>query len=123
MCMIDGNYPEFWSERKIASSRKEHRCDECFRTIRIGEPYWSAFGKQDGGTYTGTTCRHCRVIAEWLVRNCNGFLYSEIVEDFGNHAEGSIDMLRLVVSARRKWSSFADPERLLPVPRAPADMA
>lgn len=114
--------PEFWSEKRILRARKEHRCDECNRKIVIGESYWYAFGKQESHTYTGITCLHCRVIAEWLLRNCDGFVYEAMVEDFGNHAEGSIDMLRLVVGAKRQWKSFNDPSKLMPIPSNPRDM-
>lgn len=123
MCMIDnGDRPEFWSEKTIRKSRKDHKCGECGRIIAIGEPYWYGFGKQDGYTYDAKTCQHCRIIANWLRRNCNGFIYSAMVEDFGNHAEGGIDMLRLVVGARRQWRSFNDRNVLLPLPRDPKDM-
>jgi hypothetical protein len=121
MCM-DFDPPEFWSERQIKRARKEHRCDECYRTISVGEPYWYAFARHSDGPYSGTTCRHCRVIANWLQRNCGGFVYSMMVEDFGNHAEGSIGMMRLIVGARRKWASFGDRTRLLPAPHDPRDM-
>ena len=118
----DGCRPEFWSEKMIVSARKEHKCEECGRNIGAGEPYWYGFGKQDGYTYDSKTCRHCRVIADWLLRNCNGFMYTAMVDDFRNHAEGTVSMLRLVVGARRKWRRFSDPSRLMPVPADPPDM-
>ena len=122
MCMADyGDRPEFWSE-KSQTARKEHRCEECHRTIRAGEVYWCGFGKQEGSTYSSKTCSHCRVASDWLCRNCHGFLYSKVIEDFGEHAEANLPMLRIVVGASRKWQSFTDPARLLPVPADPPDM-
>ena len=122
MCMIEyGDGPEFWHE-KSQTARKEHRCDECSRQIRRGEVYWYAFGKCDGYTYEAKTCSHCRVACEWLNRNCHGFVYQAVIEDFGEHAEDNLPMLRIVVGARRQWQSFADPSRLLPVPADPPDM-
>lgn len=123
MCMIDdGDRPEFWSEKSIRKSRKEHKCEECGRAIAVGEPCWYGFGKQDGYTYSSRTCTHCRVIADWLLRNCRGFVYGAMIEDFGNHAEANVAMLRIVVGARRGWRRFGDRAQLMAVPSAPADM-
>lgn len=122
MCMVDyGDAPEFWFERHVKRARLAHECAECHRPIAVGEEYWRGFGKQDGYTYNCATCRHCRVISDWLWRNCDGFVYGAMVEDFGNHAEGSIDMLRLVIGARRRWQRF-DRTGLMSVPRDPRDM-
>jgi hypothetical protein len=112
---------EFWRE-KSHRARKTHICEECGRVISIGEVYWYGFGKQDGYIYDSKTCEHCRVASDWLLRNCNGFIYGAIIEDLKEHAEGSLPMLRIVVGARRSWRSFQDPTKLLPIPIDPPDM-
>ena len=122
MCMADyGDGPEFWRE-KSQTARKGHHCEECGRSILPGEAYWYGFGKQDGHTYGSKTCTHCHVASQWLIRNCNGFLYSAVIEDFGAHATANLPMLRIVVGARRKWRSFYAPTKLMPVPADPPDM-
>jgi hypothetical protein len=117
----DADPPEFWRE-KSHHARKAHMCEECGRVISPGEVYWYGFGKQNGYTYDSKTCAHCRVLSDWLVRNCNGYLYGAIIDDFQHHAEGSLPMLRIVVGARRRWRSFQDQARLLPIPTDPPDM-
>jgi hypothetical protein len=117
----DGDAPEFWRE-KSHRARKPHKCEECGREISPGEVYWYGFGKQEGSTYDSRTCAHCRVASNWLLRNCNGFVYGAMIDDLRDHAEGSMPMLRIVVGARRRWRNFQEPAGLLPIPTDPPDM-
>ena len=110
-----------WSE-KIRHARKDHICRECGRDIKKGERYWYASGISDKRPFDSKTCEHCHVISDWLSVNCAGYLYSEQLEDFSEHAEASQKMLRLVVGARRRWRSFSDPMKRLPIPAYPGDM-
>ena len=121
--MIDtGDSPTVgWSET-FRLARKDHWCGECGRTITAGEHYWYASGVSDHRGFSAKTCEHCHVMSEWLVNNCMGYIYSQQVEDFREHSEACLPMLRIVVGARRKWKSFADPARLLPLPVYPPDM-
>ena len=122
MCMIDDSVQnDFWQEHS-RTARKEHKCGECYRPIRKGEQYWYASGKSEGRIYNSKMCRHCHVVADWLVRNCRGYLYSEVMEDFRQHAEANMPMLRLVIGARRQWVSFTNPAALMPVPPDVPDM-
>lgn len=123
MCMADWEYgqSEFYRV-SFPVARKDHTCQECGRKIAFGEKYHAAAGKSEGTMWTAKVCVHCQVAAGWLAKNCGGYLYHAIIEDIGNHAEGNISMLRIVVGARRKWRSFADPGRLLPIPSMPPDI-
>lgn len=116
MCMVDqGDGPSFWTETQFRA-RKVHRCCECYRDIKAGEQYWKSFGVNDGTASSDKMCEHCRVPAQWLSKSCGGFLYSMVEEDIREHATGNLPLLRFVVGMRRKWRSFTDPSRLLPVP-------
>jgi hypothetical protein len=111
-----------FSSRADPKARKAHRCDECGRDILPGETYRYARGMAYDEFWQAKVCAHCMVAAKWLLTNCRGFLYHGILDDFEEHAEGRFGMLRIKVGARRKWASFADPSRLLPVPPYPRDM-
>lgn len=124
MCRLDPwdtDVNSFYLEQE-RRARKTHRCRECYREIGVGEVYLIASGKSDGSVWASKMCAHCRVASEWLVRNCNGFIFGAVIEDVHEHAEGDLPLLKLVVGARRGWRSFVDPDRLLPVPLDPPDM-
>lgn len=123
MCMIDddGYAPEFWRE-EARRARKQHKCQECNRLVAKGEHYWFHASKHDGKFHSSKMCAHCRVAAQWLLRNCRGYLYTQVIEDLQEHAEANLAMLRLVVGANRKWRSFANPAVLMPIPTDPPDM-
>jgi hypothetical protein len=111
-----------WSRHAHRVARVPHRCGECGRTISPGEQYKFATGLSDDSIWIAKVCQHCLVAAEWLNQNCGGYLYHAIHEDFREHADGNLAMLRIVVGAGRRWRSFADPARLLPVPALPPEM-
>jgi hypothetical protein len=121
--MIDfGDGPTIgWRERQRLA-RKSHACGECGRFIATGDRYWYASGVSNGRGFSAKTCEHCHVITDWLSANCQGYIYGGQVEDFQDHAEACLPMLRLVVGARRQWKAFQDPALLLPLPVYPEDM-
>jgi len=122
MCRIDDcDSTVGWHERH-RTARKVHVCGECGRDISIKETYWYASGVSDRRGFSAKTCDHCHVVSDWLSANCNGYIYGDQMEDFAEHAEACQPMLRIVVGARRKWASFVDPARLLPIPPYPGDM-
>jgi hypothetical protein len=123
MCMIDyGDNPTIgWSE-KHRLSRKDHKCGECGRGIAKGEHYWYASGVCDGRGFSAKVCEHCHVVTDWLSANCGGYIYGGQIDDFQEHSEACLPMLRLVVGARRQWQSFSDVAKLLPVQPYPGDM-
>jgi hypothetical protein len=110
----------YCAEHRVA--RKLHICGECGRNIAKGERYRYVSAKSDGRVWTAKTCAHCDVPRQWLETNCNGYIYSSVIEDFGEHAEADVLMLRIVVGARRRWKAFADPSTLLPIPVYPGNM-
>lgn len=123
MCMADGgDLPEFY-RKTLCVARREHKCAECTRIICPGENYQSVFGVFEGATFTSKTCSHCLVAQSWLAKNCGGWLHGAMIDDIKEHIAEYPDigfgLARLVVGARRRWRSFSDPSRLLPVQAMP----
>ena len=125
MCRVEGaEIPQVYHE-ETRKARKEHRCAECGRTIAVTETYRSHFYVQDGIANMSKTCAHCCVAADWLVTNCGGYIFEEVIEEIKEHADEypmlAMPLLRLVVGARRKWITRDD--RPMPLPPAPPDIS
>lgn len=71
MCSCDLEYPTL-SSVDFPTARKPHRCDECDRTIPIGQKYRIDKGKLDGEFYQSKTCSHCQTLAWWADRASGG---------------------------------------------------
>lgn len=107
MC-VDFDPPELYRETHHTARRKAHRCEECSRTISIGEGYWSVFGVFEGDPFRCTTCDQCRAACEWLLVVCSGFLHNDVENELTEHLQepypiSTYSLARLVVMMRRKW--------------------
>lgn len=75
-CGCDGDYCEYDGEmasvfeKTTRIARKEHRCDECRRTIRKGERYQYFSVLWEGGWDHYKTCKQCAEIARDYLNNC-----------------------------------------------------
>ncbi len=59
MCFYhDGEYATVWRESEH-KARKQHKCCECGKAIRIGETYSSVFCVSEGYASTSRTCPRC----------------------------------------------------------------
>lgn len=109
MCSIDGDQPHAYSDHD-RRARKDHKCDECSRTIERGETYRRAFSVYDGSVYTYKTCAHCQVGQAWLLENCDGFMHHGLIEEMEEHAQTYPDhrfgFLRIKAGMLRKWRRF-----------------
>ena len=109
MCMYGGgDPPRAWSE-SYPIARKEHKCEECGRTILKGEPYFRYKGiSADGDCYGGSQCEHCHVLACWLGQQCEGWICGGVIEDIEEHARdyNRPDLAGLAECARLKWVAF-----------------
>jgi len=67
MCDIDfggDDEASAWSVQQIKHARKEHRCDSCGTTIKVGRPYIRMSWVQEGTAYTEKCCLVCWRIGE-----------------------------------------------------------
>lgn len=120
MCMIDDSDGPvtILGEPGWMKARKEHKCRECFRFIETGERYYREVYVFDGDFTTHRTCEHCKVVREWLVDECGGFLYGGIEEDAREHCwsrQYKMDLYRAVVGMSKYWRRKDG--SLLPVPK------
>jgi hypothetical protein len=53
-----GDGPEVFRQKTVKAS-KEHKCCECYRTIKKGEYYDYVFGVWEGDAMTFKTCEQC----------------------------------------------------------------
>lgn len=67
-CECDYDPPgpdDFYDHGMVKRSRKEHRCDECYGPIFVGEAYERASGKHEGYFFTHNECSTCLEIRQW----------------------------------------------------------
>jgi hypothetical protein len=89
MCFYaDDGSPEFTNDR-VVTARKQHRCSECHAIILKGEDYYYHSGKFDGSFYVEKVCRRCaydrvRVVEDELAEGCD---WNEAWPPFGGLVE------------------------------------
>lgn len=118
---------DFGATRTV-KALKEHRCEECTRTIRKFEHYQRHAGSWEGDFFTWVSCAHCvelraaidKVdmmfyegafggVGEWIAQG----LWREVEVTW----QQRLNLLRLTRQYERKWTN---PDgTLLPVPEAP----
>lgn len=64
-CYCDYDPPSVYSSKTV-KARKAHRCDECRRTIAIGERYKYTFGVWEGYPTSHHMCSHCAEIQSFV---------------------------------------------------------
>lgn len=108
MCMVDcSDGPVTSLSSADHKARKEHKCAECRRVIRVGETYRSDRYLFESEFNIHKVCAHCMVVRWWLSDECGGWLYNGLEEDLQEHAASgdyAMDVKRLYVAMRRKWA-------------------
>lgn len=121
MCRVDDADRVEMLQSGQRKARKEHRCDECGRTITVGEFYLYEGGVFEGDLQVYKTCAHCLVGRKWLWDNCGGHIFTQVCEEIQEHAQEypaiAFPLYRFAVGVHRKWKSFRD-DGLMPVPQA-----
>ena len=86
MCRIDhsDDFATILHERQYRA-RKPHVCMECRRSILPGSSYMVERLISDGNASTHKTCLDCWEYRDWLLMECGGFIYGQVLEDFGDH--------------------------------------
>jgi hypothetical protein len=64
-CFCDYEPATVYKRRNVQAARKQHKCDECGRTIMAGEPYEYTFGIWDDFSDNYYTCQHCLELRDW----------------------------------------------------------
>ena len=123
MCRLESS-DNLYQDTRTILARKEHRCNECHRTILAGEPFRKDFCVfEPGRAGSFNVCEHCAVLCDWLGRNCGGWIWGEVIPDIEEHAieYKRTDLARLVVAAaRRSWHRFKPNGYVgMPVPKLP----
>lgn len=120
MCMInDVDKCVVLAEEK-RKSRKSHQCYECGREIQPKELYLHESIVFDGSIKTHKTCAHCQVARNWLMDECNGWVYGFVEDDIREHVHErhyGMDLARVAVGMRRNWKTRKG--KLMPVPQMP----
>lgn len=111
---VDG-YAEFY-EVRTPKARKEHRCEDCNRTIAKGDVYHRVSGKFDGEFFDTITCAICIEIREAFT--CDerdqsgpppGELWADMVDVFPHLNSACFDKLRTAVAKaelQRRWMEW-----------------
>lgn len=113
-CYCDFDPPTVSSARTV-TARKPHRCEECERTIAVGERYRYRFMVYDGYPQSTYTCSHCHEIEQWVSTNLPCFCWysgsmlddaKEAIEEAYRRARDEVQGLafgfgRLLVKAKR----------------------
>lgn len=97
-------------------ARKQHECVECGRDIDPGEQYRFESVVFNSRVWTYKTCTHCLAVRDWLTKQCGGFLYEGVKEDFLEHQyeqPGRAVLRAIVAMDRYQWRMNGD---LMPVP-------
>jgi hypothetical protein len=118
MCRFDDSEYVQQLGRSTPKARKEHRCAECWRTIGAGETYELFKGIWDGQFAVYKTCPHCQRAREWLYRECNGYVFTEVLDELEEHWDEepllrSWQLARFIAGMRRQWQHKG---RLMEVP-------
>jgi hypothetical protein len=74
-CFCDYDPPAF-CRIKVVQARKEHKCRECYRTIKVGETYETASGMWDGSLGRFKTCSHCLEIRRFVENSVPCFCWA-----------------------------------------------
>lgn len=129
MCMADSGEYNTFSRTVEPRARKAHRCDECGRTIEAGERYRRSSALFDGRFDEFKMCWHCRVAAQWLEKNCDGYLTQGVHEDIREHIDEYRGVYvhtlrplkRLDIGMSRKWKIRRGPKagQLMRIPNIP----
>lgn len=97
--------PEFYNVWTVKRARKEHRCDECYGPIFVGESHEKAAGKFDGAIFDHNECACCQEIRQWAVISMPCFCAYEHGSLIERVKEMVADVEREVDGFRDEWDA------------------
>lgn len=104
-CDYDYDQPEFYDAGIVKRSRKDHRCDECYGPIFVGESYERGAGKFDGNLFSHNECSTCLEIREWAKISMPCFCAYEFGTLIDRVEEMVGDVEREVEGFRDEWDA------------------
>lgn len=108
MCHSDYDEAVFWNEER-PTARKPRTCKECRRVIAAGEVYVSTVAKWDEPPKRWSMCLQCEAAKDALVKVCEGYIVSMVLEDYSEHARdykgqpGWRSLVRVAALGERGW--------------------
>lgn len=77
-CYCDYDPPAFYHRTIINKARRQHRCEECGKSILAGESYERvrALWPELGAPYTMKTCERCLELRNWALVSVPCFCWS-----------------------------------------------
>ena len=82
-CFCDYDNPDFYDTQSIKAAKIAQCCDECHRTISVGESYERTFVKWEGEVNVYKTCARCLAVKEWVAAHvpCFCWAHGNILND------------------------------------------
>tara|TARA_R110002153_G_scaffold9324_2_gene38604 strand:+ start:1343 stop:1645 length:303 start_codon:yes stop_codon:yes gene_type:complete len=84
VCDLDDGsdgYGTSFGDKIIGAARKQHRCCECPRPIKVGDSYCIVSGTWEGDFYTNKVCLRCRRASKWLMSRGHAWRSGEVIAD------------------------------------------
>lgn len=86
MCMVDSDDDRaIIYERTWPKARKQYWCGECGTAIVIGEKHEKHVSLFDGSWTTHRICLPCSEATDWLLDECDGFVFGSVYLDIKEH--------------------------------------
>lgn len=108
MCSVDDADPWAVCRTQTPRARKPKPCDECTRTINVGETYHLLDGLMDDTWSQWRWCRHCEAAGQWLRTACGGYILGSMLDELDEHwSEGyqSEPFRLLIADMRAGWDA------------------
>jgi len=95
---------DFYSEKQVNRAVRQHKCDECYRVIGIGESYSRLAGKFEGDFFAMKICVDCWSLRHLFCNNANWGNAAEEIRDYilDCDAKGLFEKLPLLTPAARE---------------------
>lgn len=83
VCGCDDGDAEHLSTTHVKAARKEHRCTDCARTIRVGESYVADTWLFEGSVDTTKGCADCAAIVDYMraAVPCFCWMHDSLLDD------------------------------------------
>lgn len=77
----DAGYGQLYAETQVKAARKAHKCGECARDIKKGQPYRIFVGTFEGDFWQTKMCNRCSKAVKWLAGRGHGWVGNSVLSD------------------------------------------